>query len=329
MRIAIFSTKSYDQSFLNEFNIYPQLELHFFEAALKPETVMLAQGFDAVCTFVNDTLDKAVLAGLHDIGVRHLALRCAGFNNVDLTYAHEIGLSVSRVPAYSPEAVAEHTVALLMTLNRKLHKAYNRVRENNFSLSGLMGVNLHGKTVGVIGTGKIGQAFINILHGFGCKVLCYDPYPNQDVITQGGHYLPIESLLAQADIISLHCPLTKESQHLINDSSIAKMKDKVMLINTSRGGLVDSKALIQGLKSGKIGAVGLDVYEMESELFFEDLSNIIMQDDVFDRLSSFPNVLITGHQGFFTQEALQQIAQTTLANLDAVSQGKVIETTFL
>ncbi|KXI30823.1 2-hydroxyacid dehydrogenase [Paraglaciecola hydrolytica] len=329
MRIAIFSSKSYDREFLTKYNHFDELELHFFDASLQPETMALAYDFDAVCVFVNDTLNETVLTALSENGVKHIALRCAGFNNVDLACAKKLGLTVSRVPAYSPEAVAEHTIALIMTLNRKLHKAYNRVRENNFSLSGLMGFNLNGKTVGVIGTGKIGRCFINILHGFGCKVLCYDPYPNQSVIEQGAHYVELDALLKASDIISLHCPLSQQNQHMINQTSIAKMRDKVMLINTSRGGLVDSKAIIAGLKSGKIGSIGLDVYEMESELFFEDHSETIMQDDVFDRLASFPNVLITGHQGFFTQEALQQIAQISLNNLHAVNQGRVIKETFL
>jgi D-lactate dehydrogenase len=329
MRIAVFSSKSYDREFLTKFNHFDELELHFFDASLQPETMSLAYGFDAVCVFVNDMLNEKVLTALSENGVIHIALRCAGFNNVDLNGAKKLGLSVSRVPAYSPEAVAEHTIALIMTLNRKLHKAYNRVRENNFSLAGLMGFNLHGKTVGVIGTGKIGRCFINILQGFGCKVVCYDPYPNQRVIEQGAHYVELEPLLNESDIISLHCPLNPQNQHMINHNTIAQMKDKVMLINTSRGGLVDSKAIIGGLKSGKIGSIGLDVYEMESELFFEDRSETIMQDDVFDRLVSFPNVLITGHQGFFTQEALQQIAQISLNNLHAVSQGREISDTFL
>ena len=329
MRIAVFSSKSYDREFLSEFNHFDNLELQFFDASLSPQTSALAAGFDAVCVFVNDVLNQAVLNDLSNQGIRHIALRCAGFNNVDLACAHQLGMSVSRVPAYSPEAVAEHTIALILTLNRKLHKAYNRVRENNFSLHGLMGFNLHGKTVGIIGTGKIGQCVINILLGFGCRILCYDPYPEPRVSQQGAQYVALDELLSQADIISLHCPLTQDNHHLINADSIERMKDKVMLINTSRGALIDSKAIIKGLKSAKIGAIGLDVYEMESELFFEDRSDAIMQDDVFDRLASFPNVLITGHQGFFTREALQQIAQTSLHNLYAVSQGQQIAETFL
>lgn len=329
MRIAVFSTKSYDREFLNRFNHEKNLELSFFEASLNIETVTLTSGFDAVCVFVNDSLDAAVITKLSELNIKHIALRCAGFNNVDLDCAKKRKISVSRVPAYSPEAVAEHSMALLLTLNRKLHKAYNRVRENNFSLTGLMGYNIHGKTIGVIGTGKIGQCFINIIRGFGAKVLCFDPYPDETLLHQGAQYVDLKTLLSRSDVISMHCPLNKESHHLINQKSIELMKDKVVLINTSRGGLIDSKAIIEGLKSGKIGAIGLDVYEMESELFFEDLSNTIMQDDVFDRLSSFPNVLITGHQGFFTQEAMQQIAQTTLGNLQAVSNAETIESTFL
>lgn len=329
MRVAVFSTKSYDREFLQLTNHNIAIELSYFEASLNLETVSLAKGFDAVCVFVNDSLNEAVLNQLHEYHIKHIALRCAGFNNVDLDAAKRLGITVSRVPAYSPEAVAEHAVALLLTLNRKLHKAYNRVRENNFSLRGLMGFNIHGKTVGVIGSGKIGTCFIHIMRGFGAKVLCYDPFPNAQLIDLGIEYIDLDSLLAQSDIISLHCPLTPESYHLINESRIAHMKDNSVLINTSRGGLIDAKALINGLKKGKFAAVGLDVYEMESELFFEDLSDTIIQDDVFDRLSSFPNVLITGHQGFFTQEALQQIAMTTLTNLAAVTQGKLIDGTFL
>ena len=242
-------------------------------------------------------------------------MRCAGFNNVDLDTAKELGLVVTRVPAYSPESVAEHTIALIMGLNRKLHKAYNRVKDDNFSLAGLLGFDLHGKTVGVIGTGQIGLALVRILKGFGCRIICFDPNESDEVTTLGGSYVPLEAIFSQSDIISLHCPLMSKTNHLINEQSIAQMKDGVMIINTSRGGLVDTQSVINGLKNRKIGYLGLDVYEMEGDLFFEDKSLEIIQDDVFQRLLTFPNVIITGHQGFFTQEALQKIAETTIENI--------------
>lgn len=320
MKVAVFSAKAYDEQYLSLAG--NGLELCFIESRLNNQTASLAQGFDAVCVFVNDQLDAGVLNTLHAGGVRHIALRCAGFNNVDLECAKQLGMGVSRVPAYSPEAVAEHTLALVLTLNRKLHKAYNRIKEGNFSLDGLLGFNLHGKTVGIIGTGRIGLATARLFKGFGCHVLCHDPFPTDEITTLGGKYVELDSLFEQADILSLHCPLTPDTKHMINQQSLTKMKSGVMLINTSRGALIDTQAVIQALKSQKIGFLGLDVYEMEGDLFFEDLSNQIIQDDIFQRLCTFPNVLITGHQGFFTHEALVQIAQTTTNNLRLTAQGK-------
>ncbi len=322
MRVAVFSTKSYDERFLNAANVAHKHEMVFFEARLSTETSVLAAGFDAVCVFVNDTLDRAVLEQLAEGGVKLIALRCAGFNNVDLTAAKEFGMTVARVPAYSPYAVAEHTLALIMTLNRKTHRAYARVREMNFALDGLLGFDLNQRTVGVIGTGKIGEVFARIMQGLGCKVVAYDPYPSEACKAMGVDYVALDHLYEMSDIISLHCPLAPESKHLIDAKAVAQMKRGVMLINTSRGALVDTRAMIEGLKSGQIGYLGLDVYEEETELFFEDLSERVIQDDVFARLLTFPNVVITGHQGFFTEEALTNIAQTTLENVAAFGGGQ-------
>ncbi|MCZ8529337.1 2-hydroxyacid dehydrogenase [Alteromonas sp. PRIM-21] len=319
--IAFFSTRPYEQVVFSQL-----LENHnsannqsikgtFFEHPLNPSTAISCKGYSDVVVFVNDDVNAATIKVLKDCGVKHIALRCAGYNNVDVSAAAEANISVSRVPAYSPETVAEHTLALILTLNRKTHKAYNRVRESNFSLNGLMGFTLHGKTVGVVGTGKIGKAVIRILLGFGCKVLCFDPSQDDDVIALGAQYVPLNELLEQSVIVTLHCPLNEKSYHIINADSIAKMPAGVMLINTSRGGLVDGTAIIKGLKSKQIGYLGLDVYERESELFFSDHSQEIIQDDTFQRLTTFPNVLITGHQGFFTYEALNEIAVTTLKNI--------------
>jgi len=321
MRIAVFSTKPYDQRALEEANRRHGHELVFFEARLTPDTVALGVGFDAVCPFVNDLLSAEVVGALAEGGVRLLTLRSAGFNHVDLRATEEHGVTVTRVPAYSPYAVAEHAMALVLTLNRKLHRAHARVREGNFSLDGLLGSDLHGKTVGVVGTGRIGRVFCRIVQGFGCRILAHDPYPSDEVGQLGARYVPLDELLGASDIVALHLPLTPETHHLIDDASVRHMKDGVMLINTSRGGLVDTVAVIDGLKSGKIGALGLDVYEEEADLFFEDLSDTVIQDDVFARLLTFPNVLITGHQGFFTREALQNIAETTLANATAFATG--------
>ena len=314
MKIAVFSAKKYDQESFKQW-ADPSLEFSFFDVPLDKHSAKLTQGYEAVCVFVNDDLSQAVLTELKTMGVGIIALRCAGFNNVDLAAAKELGLRVARVPAYSPEAVAEHTVAMILCLNRKLHKAYNRVRDDNFALDGLVGFNLHGKTAGLIGTGRIGVATAKILLGFGMQLLCYDLKKNEELIKAGAQYVPLEKLWAESDLLSLHCPLTPQTQHLINDNSLAQMKDGVMLINTSRGGLIDTKAVIKALKSRKIGYLGLDVYEQEADLFFQDLSGQLIDDEVFKRLLTFPNVLITGHQAFFTQEALQQICQVTCDNL--------------
>lgn len=317
MKIAVFSARTYDQEFLSRANDQPDAGhgLSFFETRLDETSVNLAKGFDVVCAFVNDQLNERVLQSLSGGGVKLVALRSAGFNHVNLKAADALGMAVAHVPAYSPEAVAEHTAALVLTLNRKTHKAYNRVREGNFALQGLLGFNLHGRTVGVIGTGKIGLAFAKIMLGFGCKVIAFDPTHDPVLTALGGTYLDMPEVFARADILALHCPLTPETHHLINEAAIETMKQDVMLVNTSRGAVVDAKALIDGLKRGKIGAVGLDVYEEESNLFFQNLSEHAIQDDIFARLLTFPNVLITGHQGFFTQEAMTAIAETTIENV--------------
>jgi D-lactate dehydrogenase len=321
MNVAVFSTKSYDQRFLERANERHGHALTFFEPRLLPATASLAEGHEAVCAFVNDQLDEEVLTMLARQGTRLIVLRSAGFNHVDLRAAERMGLTVARVPAYSPHAVAEHAAALLLALNRRIYRAYNRVREGNFALDGLIGFDLKGKTVGVVGTGKIGEAFARIVHGFGCEVLALDPYPNA-ALDGIAHYVDQDRLFSASDVVSLHCPLTPETYHLIDDGAIARMKKGVTLINTSRGQLVDTRAVIDGLKSGRIGRVGLDVYEEEGDLFFEDLSNRVIRDDVFSRLLTFPNVLVTGHQGFFTEEALSNIAETTLANAAAFASGE-------
>ncbi|MEQ1525943.1 MAG: 2-hydroxyacid dehydrogenase [Gallionella sp.] len=315
MKIAVCSTQSYDRKFLLEANREFVHELVFFDAHLNEETWRMVAGFPAVCVFVNDTLDAAVLTSLAEQGTRLIALRCAGFNNVDVQSATDLGLKVVRVPAYSPHSVAEHSVALMMALNRKIPRAYNRVRDGNFALEGLLGFELRGKTVGIIGTGRIGAAVAGILHGFGCRLIAYDPQPNSECLSLGVEYVSLPQLYAASDIITLHSPLNKQSLHLINAVAVAQMKTGVMIINTSRGGVIDTPAVVAGLKSCKIGYLGLDVYEQEGDLFFQDLSGQVIQDDMFERLLTFPNVLITGHQGFFTQEALSSIAQTTLQNI--------------
>ena len=320
MKIAMFSTKSYDRTYFERANRDHGHEIGFLEPRLLPETAPLAAGHDAVCAFVNDELSAEVLQCLKEHGVELLALRSAGFNHLDLEAAEELGLTVARVPAYSPHAVAEHAVALVLGLNRRLYRAYNRVRDGNFSLEGLLGFDLHGRTVGVIGTGRIGQIFAGIMRGFGCEVVGHDPYPDPDAESLLS-YVSLDELFARSHVISLHCPLTPETRHLIDAEAIAGMRDGVMLINTSRGQLVDTTAVIDGLKSGRIGHLGLDVYEEEEELFFQDLSTQVIQDDVFSRLLTFPNVLVTGHQGFFTQEALTNIAETTLGNVTAFETG--------
>jgi D-lactate dehydrogenase len=321
MRVAVFSSKAYDRTFLEAFNA-SRHELQFFEPQLNVETVTLAAGFEAVCVFVNDHLDAEVIEKLASSGTRLLALRCAGYNNVDLGAAQEHGLTVVRVPAYSPHAVAEHTIGLILALDRRLHRAYNRVREGNFALDGLLGFDLCGRTVGIIGTGRIGMVVAQILTGFGCRVLAFDPSPSQACRALGANYTTLDDLLARSDIVTLHCPLTPQTWHVIGRNAIAKMKPGVMLINTSRGALIDTVAVIGALKDGRIGYLGLDVYEEEEQIFFEDRSGLIISDDVFARLLTFPNVIITGHQAFFTREALESIAATTLQNISDFESGR-------
>jgi D-lactate dehydrogenase len=322
MKVAVFNTKPYDRDFLLTANYDHEHDLVFFEPPLDRHTAPLARGYPAVCAFVNDELDATTLEILAHNGTRFIALRCAGFNQVDLKRADELGLIVVRVPAYSPYAVAEHTVGLMLTLNRKIHRAYNRVREGNFSLNGLLGFDFHGRTVGVIGTGKIGQIVAQIMQGFGCQILAYDVQPNPACEKIGAKYVELPKLFANSDVITLHCPLTPQTHHLIDEAAIAQMKAGVMLINTSRGALLDTNAAIHGLKSQKIGALALDAYEQEADLFFEDLSNQIIHDDTFERLMTFPNVLVTAHQAFFTKEALQNIAETTLENITDIEQNR-------
>ncbi len=317
MKIACFSTQPYDREFLIGAS-QDQLEWTFYETKLNRRTAALAAEHQGVCCFVNDQLGRPTLARLKEFGVQAVALRCAGFNNVDLEACEEFGLRVGRVPAYSPYAVAEHTVGLLLCLNRKLHKAYNRVREGNFSLVGLLGFDLRGKTVGVVGTGKIGSVVVDILKGFGCQVLAYDPYPSREDLT----YVPLDQLLERSRVVTLHCPLTPETHHLIDARALEKMQPGAILVNTSRGGLVDTPAVIAALKSGHLGGLALDVYEEEGDLFFRDLSSRVITDDIFARLQTFPNVVISGHQAFFTREALEAISQTTVANLTAFLKGK-------
>ncbi len=315
MDIAFFSTKPYDRRFFDAAVGPNDHKITYFEPRLTAETAALATGHSAVCAFVNDVLDGEVLDQLSRLGVRVIALRSAGFNHVDLKRAAELQMQVVRVPAYSPHAVAEFAVGLILTLNRKVHRAYNRVREGNFSLDGLLGFDLHGRTVGVVGTGQIGEVVARIMHGFGCRLVGYDVRPNPQCVTLGMEYLSIDQLFRQSDIISLHCPLTAETRYLINEQSIATMRDGVMLINTSRGAVVNTLAVIGGLKSGKIGSLGLDVYEEEVDYFFEDHSAELIADDVLARLLTFPNVIVSSHQAFFTVEALEAIAQTTLKNI--------------
>ncbi|MBC3464669.1 2-hydroxyacid dehydrogenase [Pseudomonas sp. RW10S2] len=315
MRVLLFSSQHYDQESFTQAAASSALELHFQAARLTPDTAPLAQGFEVVCAFINDDLGADVLQRLASGGTRLIALRSAGYNHVDLTAAAHLGLTVVRVPAYSPHAVAEHAVALILALNRRLHRAYNRTREGDFTLHGLTGFDLHDKTVGVVGTGQIGAAFARIMAGFGCQLLAYDPYPNPELLALGARYLELPELLGQARIISLHCPLTEHTRHLINAESLARLQPGAMLINTGRGALVDTPALIDALKSGQLGYLGLDVYEEEAQLFFEDRSDLPLQDDVLARLLTFPNVIVTAHQAFLTREALEAIAATTLDNI--------------
>lgn len=320
MRIAVFSTKPYDRRFLDEANSGGH-DFVWIEARLDAATARLAEGAEAACLFVNDRADAAALEVLAAGGVKLLALRSAGFNHVDLAAAKRLRMTVGRVPAYSPEAVAEHAVALILTLNRHTHRAFNRVREGNFALEGLLGFDLHGKTVGVVGTGQIGVAFARIMAGFGCRLLGADPQPNAACLALGMTYRDLDALLPEADIVSLHCPLTPATRHLLDARRFGLMKKGAMLINTSRGAIVDTAAAIRALKSGQLGHLGLDVYEEEEKLFFEDLSGTVIADDVFARLLTFPNVLITGHQAFFTAEAMRAIAETTMANVDAFARS--------
>lgn len=319
MRVAVFSTKAYDKTFLDAANA-GRFQLVYLESRLDASTAFAAEGAQAVCAFVNDHVDAQTLAILARQGVRLVALRCAGFNNVALEAAKSHGITIARVPEYSPHSVAEHAVALMLTLNRKIHRASARVREGNFSLDGLLGFDMHRKTVGVVGTGKIGLCVTRIMAGFGCKVLAYDPFPNQECLDAGATYVTLPELLGNSDIVSLHCPLTPDTHHMIDENAIQGMRRGVMLINISRGAVVDTRALIRGLKSGMIGSLGLDVYEEEENLFFQDLSSKVIQDDVFARLLTFPNVVITGHQAFFTEEALSAIASTTLENISSFDQ---------
>lgn len=315
MKIAVFNTHQYDRDFFDPTFAGSGHELTYFTPRLTDETVSLAAGYTAVCVFVQDHVDRAVLEKLSAGGTRLVALRCAGFNNVDLAAAAELGIAVVRVPAYSPYAVGEYTVGLLLALNRKIYRAYNRVREGNFALDGLLGFDLHGRTLGLVGTGQIGAVVARIMHGFGCRLLGFDVRENPDCLALGVEYTTRDELFAASDIISLHCPLTPQTRHLINEQAIATMKPGVMLINTSRGAVIDTRAVIEGLKSGRIGSLGIDVYEEEEHVFFQDLSDRVLQDDVLARLLTFPNVLVTGHQAFFTRDALAKIAETTRDNI--------------
>lgn len=320
---AVYDAKPYDRTHLLGASGGSGIEWRFWEFRLTEATASTAEGAGAVCVFVNDRLDRPCLAALARAGIRLVALRCTGFNNVDLAAAKELGLAVTRVPVYSPYAVAEHAVALLLALNRKIHRAFNRVREFNFSLNGLEGFDLHGKTAGIIGTGKIGRVTAQILRGFGMRVLAHDPFPNPDwASAHGVEYVDIKELARQCDVISLHVPLTPETWHMIRDDTVGLMKRGAILINVSRGALIDTPALIAALKDGRLGGVGLDVYEEEEGVFYEDLSGEILQDDALARLLTFPNVLITSHQAFLTREALDDIARTTVANLRALDSGQ-------
>jgi len=322
MIVAVFDTHHFDREALEKENLRCGHELRFYEARLEQETARLAAGCEAVCVFVNDLLDRPVLETLRMAGVRLVALRCAGYNQVDLAAARELGLTVARVPDYSPYAVAEHAVALLLALNRKLPRAYNRVRESNFSLEGLVGFDLHGKTAGIVGTGKIGAVFARIMAGFGCRLLAYDAFPRADLPVA---YVGRDQLLAESDVLSLHIPLSPATRHFLNRKTLAQLKRGAFIVNTSRGALIEAHALVEALKSGQVGGAALDVYEEESGVFFHDLSGQVLQDDVLARLISFPNVLITSHQAFLTREALANIAQTTLETISAFGRGAVSE----
>jgi len=320
MITSVFDTHRFDRASLEKENAHIGHDLRFFDARLEHKTAKLAVDSGAICAFVNDVLDRPTLTLLREVGVRLIALRCAGYNNVDLFAARDLGLTVVRVPDYSPYAVAEHAVALLLALNRKLHRAYNRVRESNFSLEGLVGFDLHGKTVGIVGTGKIGAVFAKIMAGFGCRLLAFDAFPRTDLPVT---YVSADVLLAECDVISLHVPLLKETRHFLNEETIAQLKPGAFIVNTSRGALIEAQALLDALKSGHIGGAALDVYEEEAGIFFHDLSGEVLQDDVLARLISLPNVLITSHQAFLTQEALANIAKSTLETITAFELGSV------
>lgn len=318
MRIAFYSTKPYDRIWFEPMAEEYGHEIHFIELPFTEDTVYLAKGHDAVCIFVNDETNAAMIDVLVEMGVKAILLRSAGYNHVDMKAAAG-RIKVLRVPAYSPDAVAEFAMGLLLSCNRMIHKAYGRTRDFNMNINGLLGVDFHGKTAGIIGTGKIGQSMIRIMQGFSMKLIAYDPYPNENLPVE---YMPLEDVLAQADVISLHCPLMKETYHIINEESISRMKDGVYIVNTSRGALIDAPALIDGLLSKKIAGVGLDVYEEEDGIFYEDNSNKIMMDENLARLSTFPNVILTSHMGFFTKEAMHAIAQVTLENATALEKGE-------
>ena len=322
MKITVFNNNPYVEDFFKRVNSQFHHELVFQDEPLCNESVKLAKGSRGICIFVNDTANASVLGQLKDIGVELVALRCAGFNNVDMEAAEKLGLTVVRVPAYSPYAVAEHTVGMILSLNRRIYRAHNRIREGNFSLDGLMGFDLHGTAAGIIGTGKIGQLVAKILNGFGCDLYAFDPHQSPDCLQLGVKYVPLEEIYAKCYIITLHCPLTPQTYHLIDAQAVEQMQDCVMLINTSRGALIDTRAVIDGLKTERIGYLGLDVYEEEGDLFFKDLSDQIIQDDVFARLLMFPNVIVTGHQAFFTHNAVQAIAETTISNITAYERGQ-------
>lgn len=322
MRVAVFSTKPYDREFLDAAAAGTGHELHYLEARLTPATAGLARGHDAVCIFVNDDASATALMTLKEGGTTLVACRCAGFNQVDVSTAAGLGITVVRVPAYSPHAVAEYAVGMILTLNRRIHRAFNRVREGNFALDGLLGFDLHGKTAGVVGTGKIGAIVAKILDGFGCRVLAFDTYVNPACTALGVQYVGLDELLAASDVVTLHCPLTPETRRLIDARTLAVMKPGAMLVNTSRGEVIDTAAVIDALKSGRLGYLGLDVYEEEENFFFENFSDRVIQDDVLARLLTFPNVLITGHQAFFTREALGNISETMIASFTAFEQGR-------
>ena len=325
MKVAIFGTQFYEREYFNKYNFGNKHELVFFEESLNEETTDLAKGFTAVCIFVTDTINKICIQKLAKLGIKLIDLRSAGYNNVDIESAKKNNIKVLRVPAYSPQAVAEQTIALILTLNRKTHKAYNQVRENNFSLQNLMGFNLFGKTIGIVGTGKIGRAFCNIMLGFGCKIIAFDVKENEEMKQKGVQYKSFEKLLSESDIISIHCPLTPKTNHLFNKKAFDKIKKGVMIINTSRGAIIHSEDAISALKNEQIGYLGIDVYENEVNLFFKDHSQSIIQDDIFERLLTFHNVLITPHQAFYTQEAVTEITKITLKNFTDFEENKALE----